>query len=68
MLFLQLWHSSRFVRSISSLETPLRMSVDFVGGVVGRKGKSVEGVVDAGGVESRVAFGCRGFGVELGEV
>jgi hypothetical protein len=44
------------------------MSVDFVGGVVGRKGKSVEGVVDAGGVESRVAFGCRGFGVELGEV
>ena len=44
------------------------MSVNFLRRVVGGKGESIESIVDASSIERGVAFGCGGFGVELGEV
>lgn len=68
VLFFQFWHSPRFIGSIRSLEPSFGMPVHLVRGIVGRKGKKVEGIVYAGGIESWIAFRCRRGILKLGKI
>lgn len=66
VLLLNLRHATRFIRSIRSLEPPLRVPVD-LGGILVRERQGVQRVVDTGGVEG-ACLAVGGRVVELAEV
>lgn len=67
VFLLHLRQPSRFIRRISSLEPPLRMSIYLLGIAIRGKRQGIEGIIDTGSVERRFSF-CGRLFIELSEV